>query len=154
MTFDFMASPDKGDEEVMGFKGVREIGAMSEFLIRIDALLDLLYVEIEVPSDDVRTQLPENVVVGSRAPRSLRLEAPYDSTLVEFEQSFSCLTRLAEVKLRKLVNRKDATLVDIEADLSISGSDPVRGSKNIFRGNSGEERPLAGATGLTCHWTP
>jgi hypothetical protein len=154
MPFDVVASPDKGDEEVMGFKCVREIGAMSEFLIRNDALLNLLYVEVEVTSHDVRAELPENVVVRSRALGSLRLEAADNSTLVEFEQSFSCLSRLAEVKLRKLVNREDATLIDIEADLSISGGDPVRGSKDIFRSYSGQERPLAGATGLTCHWIP
>jgi hypothetical protein len=149
-----LAAPDEGDEEVVGLKSVPQSGTVNQFLIRDDALHDLLYVEVEVTSHDVRAELPENVVVRSRALRSLRLEAADDSTLVEFEQSFSCLARLAEVKLRKLVNRKDATLIDIEADLSISGGDPVRGSKDIFRSYSGQERPLAGATGLTCHWIP
>lgn len=154
MSWGLPAAEDQGDEEVVDLEEMGELGVVHELLIASDPLLDALEVEVVVAGDDVGAELTQDVVERRGALRAPRLEPSHYAAFVQLEHAFSGFARLGEVKVAELVDRENTVLVEVEANLKVPFGDPVSGSKDIFGRDTGEERPLAGATSLTAHRTP
>ncbi len=104
--------------------------------------------------EDVSAEVVEDVVIGSGAGRTPRLEAFEEAAVVEGLEALLRLAELSEVQSSQLVGGHDQMPVEVVADVEISVGHPARGGKSVGPSDALASRTVTAATVLTGHTTP
>ncbi len=104
--------------------------------------------------EDVSAEVVEDVVIGSGAGRTPRLEAFEEAAVVEGLEALLRLAELSEVQSSQLVGGHDQMPVEVVADVEISVGHPARGSKSVGPSDALASQAFGPATVLTAHTTP
>ena len=125
------AATDEIDEEVVDLEDVVEFAAVRQPAILVEALEQVLNVEVVVAGEDVSTEVVEDVVIGRGAGRAPRLETFEETAVVEGLEALLGLAELSEVQSSQLVSGHDQMPVEVVADVEISVGHPARGGKSV-----------------------